>query len=68
MGRYNRNNCQSVVRATIKDQFGRVITLMGKHAFEWSIVIESCGKVIVTSYNNSTSAKKVFNQYKKKRQ
>jgi hypothetical protein len=66
MKRYNRDNCQSVVRATIQDQYGRIITLMGKHAFEWSIVIESCGKVIVTSYNNSKAAKKVFNQIKRR--
>lgn len=66
MKKYNRNNCQSVVRATIVDQFGRVITLMGKHAFEWSIVVESCGKVTITTYPNSKEAKKVFKSIKSK--
>lgn len=67
MKKYNRENCQSVVRATITDALGRTITLIGQHAFEWSIVMESCGKITITTYPNGKLAKKDFNQIKKRK-
>lgn len=64
---YHRENCDSRVRATITDKWGRTISLMGTHAFEWSIVIESCGNITIQSYSNGDIARKEFKELKKKR-
>ena len=40
MRKYNRLNCDSTVRARFIDTWGRVITLVGTHAFEYAIHIE----------------------------
>lgn len=64
---YKRENCQSMVRAVIKDKYGRTITLTGKHAFEWNIVIESCNKLTITTFPNREKAIKRFNELKKRR-
>lgn len=64
---YHRENCDSRVRATITDKWGRTISLLGTHAFEWSIVIESCGKITIQSYPEGKVARKEFNNYKKKK-
>lgn len=64
---FHRENCDSRVRATITDKWGRTISLLGTHAFEWSIVIESYGKVVIQSYPNGGMARKEFNNYKKKK-
>lgn len=64
---YHRENCDSRVRATITDKWGRTISLMGQHAFEWSIVIEANGKMIIQSYPCSKEARKIFNELKKKK-
>lgn len=37
MRKYNRLNCDSTVRARFTDSWGRVITLTGTHAFEYTI-------------------------------
>lgn len=64
---YNRCNCESRVRATITDRYGRTISLMGKHAFEWSILIEGItGNVVVERFDRGITARKRFNQLKKK--
>lgn len=63
---YHRENCCSLVRATIKDRYGRKITLIGKHAFEWSIAIETTeNSVIIQQFPNSKLAKKKFKELKK---
>ena len=62
---YNRENCNSQVRATIKDQYGRTITLVGRHAFEWSIVVDNGVTVKVTTFSNSNAAKKEFKKLSK---
>ena len=62
---YTRENCNSQVRATIKDQYGRTITLVGRHAFEWSIVVDNGVTVKVTTFSNSVKAKKEFKKYQK---
>lgn len=64
---YHRENCDSRVRATITDKWGRTISLLGTHAFEWSIVIEACGKITIQSYSNGDMARKEFKNYKKKK-
>ena len=62
---YTRENCNSQVRAAIKDQYGRTITLVGKHAFEWSIIIDNGVTVKVTTFSNSNAAKKEFKKLSK---
>lgn len=64
---FHRENCESRVRAMIKDKWGRTISLLGKHAFEWSIVIETNGRMTIQSYPNGDIARKEFNNYKKKK-
>lgn len=61
--KYTRENCSSQVRATIKDQFGRTVTLVGRHAFEWSIVVDNGITVKVTTFSNSSKAKKEWKKY-----
>ena len=41
--------------------------LLGKHAFEWSIVLEADGKVTIITYKSGKEARKEFNNLKKKR-
>lgn len=62
---YTRENCNSQVRAAIKDQYGRTITLVGKHAFEWSIVIDNGVTVKITTFPNSSDARKEFKKLSK---
>lgn len=64
---YNRDNCDSILRAVITDKWGRTISLFGKHAFEWDIIIESCGRITVRSFKSGKEARKEFNNYKRKR-
>lgn len=62
---YTRENCNAQVRTTIKDQYGRTITLVGRHAFEWSIIIDNGVTVKITTFSNSSKAKKEFKKYQK---
>lgn len=62
--RFHRNNCDSTLRATIKDAFGRTVSLFGKHAFEWSIVWESENKITITTFKKGDKARKAFNNIK----
>lgn len=64
---YHKENCSSCVRAVITDKAGNRITLMGQHAFNWSIVKEKDGKIIITSFPNRVEATKEFNKYRRKR-
>lgn len=60
---YNRDHCNSTVRATI--EFGNTtITLVGKHAFEWSIVKELQSQIIIMTFKNREQAREEFNKYK----
>lgn len=67
MKRYRRNNCDAQVRAQIKDKWGRTITLLGRYAFEWSIVIEANGKLTIQSFSKGEEARKEYNKYTLKR-
>lgn len=63
---FNKDNCDNRVRAVITDKLGRKVVLLGKHAFEWSIVLETNGKTVITTFPSSKEAKKEFNNYKGK--
>lgn len=64
---FHKEKCCSKVRAILEDKLGRKVTLMGTHAFEWSIIMESDGRVVITSFSNSKEAKKEFKEITKKR-
>lgn len=57
---YHREKCCSKVRAVVEDKWGRKITLVGTHAFEWSIVLEANGRVIINSFPSREEANKEF--------
>lgn len=63
--KFHKQNCNSTVRATIKCN-NTTISLVGTHAFEWSIVKEMDGKVIITTFPRRESAVNEFNKYKSK--
>lgn len=62
--KYHRDKCEACVRMQITDKLGRKITLVGKHAFEWSIILESDGKIIITTFKNRKSAVEDLKKYK----
>ena len=45
--KYHKSNCDSTVRAIITDALGRKVILVGKHAFEWSIILEREGRLVI---------------------
>lgn len=47
------------------DTWGRVITLVGTHAFEYAIHIEGV-RTVTETFENGTLARKRFNELKKK--
>lgn len=61
--KFNKQHCCSKVRATIT-MGNTTITLVGQHAFEWSIVLSNDGKTIITTFHNREEAVKEFNKYK----
>lgn len=65
--KYNRNNCDSRLRATVTDQLSRTVSLFGTHAFEWSIVIASDNSITMQTFSKGDVARKEFNKYKRKR-
>ena len=65
--KYNRNNCDSTLRATVTDALGRTVSLFGTHAFEWSIVIESDNSITMQTFKKGDIARKEFSKYKRKR-
>lgn len=67
MRKYNRDNCDSRLRAVITDKWGRTVALFGKHAFEWEIVLQDNGKTVIRQFKSGKEARKEFNAYKRKR-
>lgn len=65
--KYNRNNCDSTLRATVTDALGRTVSLFGTHAFEWSIVIASDNSITMQTFKKGDIARKEFTKYKRKR-
>lgn len=61
---YNKEKCRQKVRAIIKDKYGNTIILMGKHAFNWEIVKETNGRIIITSYPSRIEALKALRTLK----
>ena len=47
---YHKSNCDSTVRAIVTDPLGRKVILVGKHAFEWSIILEKEGRLVITTF------------------
>lgn len=65
--KYHKSNCDATVRAIVEDALGRKVILVGKHAFEWSIILEKEGKLVITTFPNRKQAVDMFNnKYKKK--
>lgn len=65
--KYHKSNCDSTVRAIVTDALGRKVILVGKHAFEWSIILEKEGKLVITIFPNREKAVDTFNnKYKRK--
>lgn len=61
--KFHKQNCNSTVRAIVK--YGNAtISLVGTHAFEWSIVKEESGKIIITTFPKREKALNEFNKYK----
>lgn len=64
---YHKSNCDSTVRAIVTDALGRKVVLVGKHAFEWSILLEEEGRLVMTTFPNRKKAVDTFNKkYKNK--
>lgn len=61
---FKRENCQTTVRKMVITSTGKMICLIGHHAFEWSIVEDDGQKVTKTTYPNRRSATKEFNRKK----
>lgn len=62
---FHKEKCQSKVRAIIEDDHGNRITLLGQHAFQWSIAKEVDGRIVITSFPNRVLATKEFKKYMK---
>lgn len=62
--KFHREKCEARVRMQITDKLGRTVTLVGKHAFEWSIILESDGRVIITTFKDRKSAVEDLKKYK----
>ena len=61
--KYNRNNCTTSVRTSTQiDVFGMKITLVGKHAYEWEVVIEEKNNIKIVSFSSRKQAKKEFDK------
>lgn len=65
MRKFNRLNCDSIVRTRFTDSWGRVITLTGTHTFEYTIHIEGI-RTITETFVNGRLARKRFNELKRK--
>lgn len=53
--KYHKSNCDSI-RAIVTDALGRKVILVGKHAFEWSIILEKEGRLVITTFPNREQA------------
>lgn len=65
--KYNPDNCDSKLRAVFKDQWGNTISLFGRYAFEYSIIIEHLDRTTKITFKNGKEARKKFNELKKKK-
>lgn len=64
MRHYDRNKCDNKLRKQTIDEMNRTILLIGRHAFEYKIIIScKCRQTIIT-YKDRKSAYKAFNSMK----
>lgn len=61
---FHPDNCRNVVRAQVSF-CGMAVTLIGKHAFEWSVSIDNGHSIKIMQFPNRIAATKEFNKYKK---
>lgn len=61
--KYHKQNCNSSVRAVVH-LGNEIISLIGTHAFEWSIVKQTKNKVNILTFSNREMAVKDFEKYK----
>lgn len=61
--KYHKQNCNSAVRAVVH-LGNEIISLVGTHAFEWSIVKQTKNKVNILTFSNREMAVKDFEKYK----
>ena len=61
---FNPENCHNIVRNVAKNGIV-TITMLGKHAHEYTIVRKESSATIVTTYPNRIMASKDFKKYKK---
>ncbi len=62
---FNQKNCECRVRESKVDQYGRMITVTGQHAFGYNIHIQDKGKITSFPYSNGTEARKAFKELTK---
>lgn len=68
MRNYNKSNCTGCVRGQFIDIYERRITIVGQHAFSYTIEIVSIlGVSTYERYSNGKQARKRFNELKRKR-
>ena len=59
--KFNRSRCTTMVRTETQiDVFGMKITLVGKHAYEWEVVIEEENNIKIISFSSRRQARKEF--------
>lgn len=68
MKHYDRNKCDNKLRKQIIDELNRTVILIGRHAFEYKIIISCECKQTIITYKNRKSAYKAFNKIKQKKQ
>lgn len=59
---FHKENCISMVRKVVINQYGDIYSLIGTHAFEWSIIVDSHNVITKTTYKNRIEATKEFNK------
>lgn len=64
---FHRINCETKVRESFTDKWGRTITILGTHAFEYKIIVEGNNSTTSQSFKNGKEARKCFMNYKKKK-
>lgn len=62
--KFLREKCQNMVRDTFVDRIGRRLTLVGKHSYEWSIIIDGKQGISMFTYANRAGAMEDWNRYK----
>lgn len=61
---FHPENCRSLVRAQVS-VCGMAVTLVGKHAFEWSVCIDDGHSIKIMQFPGRVEATKEFNKYKR---